>query len=335
MITQCATAPQPRDATYRTAREIHTHLGAAWPAILARLGIADTFLRLKKAGPCPACGGADRYTFDNRTGRGDFFCRGCGAGDGFALLQRVHGWQFNETLRRVAEVAGINSSQGASNCPLRPSHAASTDQPARPPARVRDLLRDSCLPDAVEDVVAYLTSRGLWPLPAGCTLKAHATAEYWHDRERIGRYAALLATVRDNAGAAVTAHITYLQHGRKLAAHEPRKLLSPLTGRSGCAVRLLPLDGDLLGIGEGLETSLAAYQLHQLPTWAALTAVLLARFEPPAQVRRLVIFADRDAPGLEAAARLIERLQGRVHVELRLPPPQHKDFNEVLMARAP
>src|SRR6202035_2646506 len=99
------------------AAELHARLGSAWPAVLAQLGIADTYLRPKKAGACPACGGGDRYTFDNRKGRGDFYCRGCGAGDGFALLQRVHGWRFSEALRRVAEVAGIC---GESRGPVEP-----------------------------------------------------------------------------------------------------------------------------------------------------------------------------------------------------------------------
>jgi len=43
-----------------------------------------------------------------------------------------------------------------------------------------------------------------------------------------------------------------------------------------------------------------------------------------------VIFADRDVPGLEAAARLMEHLQGRVRLELRVPPPPAEDWNDVL-----
>ena len=315
------------------AADVHARLGTAWPAVLAQLGIADSFLRPKKAGPCPACGGRDRYTFDNRKGRGDFFCRGCGAGDGFELLQRVHGWPFNEALHRVSEAAGLTSGGRPPEVPSR-APACSQSAPASPTRRVREILRGSCEPCDVADAVAYLESRRLWPLPQDCTLRAHASVEYWNERERIGRFAALVAPVGDIEGELVSLHLTYLRDGRKLEQHPPRKLLSPLTGRTGCAVRLILLAGDTLGIAEGLETALAAQRLHKLPTWAALNAGLLAKFEPPATIRTLVIFADQDAPGLEAAARLMERLQGRVPTELSAPPPPANDWADVLAERA-
>jgi putative DNA primase/helicase len=171
-------------------------------------------------------------------------------------------------------------------------------------------------------------------LPASHELRAHTSCEYWHDQQRIGSYAALLAPVRDVAGDLVTLHATYLEHGRKLTEYEPRKILSRMTGRTGCAVQLLPLFGDTLGIAEGIETALAAAQLHHLPVWSALNTSLLAKYEPLTAVRNLIVFADRDAPGLEAAARLMERLQGRVRVELRLPPAPAKDFADALAISA-
>ena len=66
---------------YLTSHDIHARIGAnGWVNVLASLGVGENFLR-KKPGPCPACGGRDRFTFDNRTGRGDYFCRKCEAGD--------------------------------------------------------------------------------------------------------------------------------------------------------------------------------------------------------------------------------------------------------------
>jgi putative DNA primase/helicase len=316
------------------AADLHSRLGSGWPAVLAQLGIDEAFLRPKKAGACPACGGRDRYTFDNRHGRGDFICRGCGAGDGFALLQRVHGWQFSEALHRVADAAGF-SAEASRSPPFTHSPAAPLqNKPAQPTQRVRSILRGACETADVGDAISYLESRRLWPLPSKCSLRAHASLEYWNGRDRVGRYGAIVAHVLDVAGELVTLHVTYLAGGRKLEQHEPRKLLSPLAGRSGCAVRLLPLTGETLGVAEGLETALAAHRVHELPTWAALNAALLAKFEPPAGVGKLVVFADRDAAGLEAAARLMERLQGRVRVELRVPPAPAKDWADVLMGRA-
>lgn len=318
------------------ASDIHARLGTSWPAVLAQLGVPESYLRLKKAGPCPACGGQDRYTFDNRHQRGDFFCRQCGAGDGFQLLERVHRWTFKEALNQVISAAGLD---GSSETPARTRSSVAersrdiTPMIAKPPARVVALARSSCVLADCPDAMNYLASRGLWPLPPACGLRAHAGVEYWDGGQSVARYPALIAEVRDIAGELVTLHVTHLQQGQKVSGREPRKILSPLTGREGCAVRLMPAV-TTLGIAEGIETALAAAALEGVPTWAALNTSLLARFEPPPGLSRLVIFADRDAPGLFAAGRLMERLQGRIPFELRVPPAPHKDFNDVAMSRA-
>ena len=319
------------------AADIHAQVGASWAAILAQLGIPEASLRPKKAGPCPACGGRDRFTFDNRKLRGDFICRGCGAGDGFALLQRVHGWTFPEARRQVMRAAGLDGRGEPTprqTAPIAPG-AASDAHPtvATVSNRVRALVRSACAVADCPDAVDYLASRGLWPLPPDCDLRAHACVDYFAEGHRVGKFPALLAEVRDRAGALVTAHVTYLRGGQKLEGHEPRKILSPLTGRDGCAVRLMA-HTEVLGIAEGLETALSAAVLEQVPVWAALNTALLAKFEPPKGVRTLRIYADRDEAGLVAAAQLMVRLQGRVRVEIQTPAPPAKDFNDALTSRA-
>jgi putative DNA primase/helicase len=164
-------------------------------------------------------------------------------------------------------------------------------------------------------------------------LHAHPNVEYFEDGKRVGRYPALLAEIRDVAGELVSLHVTYLEAGRKLAKPDARKILSPLAGREGCAVRLHPAT-DELGIAEGIETALSAATLDGLPVWAALNTSLLARFEPPSGVARLRIYADRDEAGLTAAIRLGERLQGRVRFEVRTPTAPAKDWNDVLLKHA-
>jgi putative DNA primase/helicase len=94
------------------ADEIHARLGSSWPDVLARLGIPETSLR-NKHGPCPACGGKDRFRFDNKRGRGDFICNQCGAGDGFKLLQLSYGWSFSEARNRVIAAAGLTAACSA------------------------------------------------------------------------------------------------------------------------------------------------------------------------------------------------------------------------------
>jgi putative DNA primase/helicase len=305
--------------------EIHARLGAAWPNLLARLGIGETFLRLKKAGPCPACGGRDRYVFDNRRQRGDFFCRHCGAGTGFDLLMRVRGWDFKEARKQVIEAAGLAMSEA----PLSPARPPVPTQAARPTQRVLSLLRESCQVADCTDAVTYLERRGLWPLPERCALRAHPSVAYFADGQRIGRFPALVAPIRDRAGELVSAHVTYLHAGQKLSSHEPRKILSPLAGRTGCAVQLSPAV-DTLGVAEGIETALAAQRQTGTATWAALNTSLLAKFEPPPSVARVVIFADRDEPGLQAASKLADRLQDCVAFEIAPPRGAAKDWAETL-----
>ena len=310
------------------AREVHARIGSGWRDVLVRLGIPEACLSRRNS-PCPACGGVDRFSFDRqKRGNGDFYCRGCGGGDGFDLLRRVHGWDFATALREVVAAAGIASTTSVERTPEVARRIPDEPVLAQPTARVRDLLRTACDPSDVPEVVAYLQSRHVWPLPRGCALRAHAGVDYFESGERIGRYAALVAPVVDIGGALVTCHVTYLCDGRKLADFEPRKLFGPLTGRHGCAVRLSPATA-ALGIAEGVETALAAMRLHKVPTWAALNAALLAKFEPPAGVDRLVIFADRDTAGLEAAWHLRDRLT--IPCELHTPPAPANDWADELM----
>ena len=328
--------------------EIHARIGAAWPHVLEQLGIDAAFLR-NRHGPCPACGGRDRFRFTNRDqtrglDTGSWYCNACGgrdrsggAGDGFALLERVYGWSFAEARRRVMQVAGLEDRVDLSNRTHAPSPAlAALPAPSGPPRRALDLLRTSCAIADCEPAIRYLQSRAIWPLPRGTTLRAHAGAEYWDEGRCIGRFPALVAPLVDLDGELLAVHATYVPEGRKLEGHAPRKLhgkLGRLADRRGLAVRLMPLDGEVLGIAEGLETAIAASLLHDVPCWAALTAGLLEHFQPPPGVHRVLTFADRDVAGLQAAYGLREQLDGRAIVELRTPPAPFKDWNDVLIDR--
>lgn len=309
------------------ARAIHAKLGAnGWREVLVATGIHEKFLR-DKHGPCPACGGKDRYRFDNQ-GRGTFICSRCGAGDGFKLVMLVAGLSFSDARRQVMALAGIEESDRALSVAKTTSEEM---QRAEPTLRVLAILRESCQIADCESARAYLESRCLWPLPNGSLLRAHAAVTYWHERQKIGVYPALVTPVRDGDGELVTAHVTYLTHdGRKLDTHEPRKMLSPLVGHESCVAPIMEQSGPVLGVAEGIETALSAAKLTGIPTWSTLNAGLLAKFTPPESVDRLVIFADRDVAGLEAATALMERLQERVRLEIRT--PRAKDWNDILKA---
>ena len=137
--------------------EIHELLRGRWKDILVQLGVPPEHLTGKQT-PCPACGGDDRFCFDDRTKRGDYICRQCGAGDGFSLLQKIHFWTFKRTINEVCEAARVETYTRAP--PVERLPQEQVVEPASPTQRVRELLRSSTVPENVPGVVSYLQSRG-------------------------------------------------------------------------------------------------------------------------------------------------------------------------------
>ena len=57
-------------------------------------------------GPCPMCGGKDRFRFDDKGGRGTWICSQCGAGDGIELVKRIQNVEFKEAARLIEQHVG-------------------------------------------------------------------------------------------------------------------------------------------------------------------------------------------------------------------------------------
>ncbi|MDR6295414.1 phage/plasmid primase-like uncharacterized protein [Pantoea dispersa] len=91
---------------YDFIRETATAAANRWPMVLSQLGI-DVPRSPRQHAPCPACGGKDRFRFDDK-GRGSFFCNQCGAGDGLDLIQKVNQCGTTEAARMAADVLGID-----------------------------------------------------------------------------------------------------------------------------------------------------------------------------------------------------------------------------------
>jgi phage/plasmid primase-like uncharacterized protein len=77
----------------------------------------------------------------------------------------------------------------------------------------------------------------------------------------------------------------------------------------GAAIRLTAVS-EVLGIAEGIETALAAFELFEVPVWSGISAQGIESFEPPAGVREVIVFADHDEnfAGQAAAYRAAHRL---------------------------
>ncbi|MCM7729555.1 primase-like DNA-binding domain-containing protein [Enterobacter hormaechei] len=74
-----------------------------WPHILPALGVK---VMKNRHQACPVCGGSDRFRFDDKGGRGTWFCNQCGAGDGLKLVEKVFGVSASEAAGKVDAVTG-------------------------------------------------------------------------------------------------------------------------------------------------------------------------------------------------------------------------------------
>ncbi len=147
-----------------------------------------------------------------------------------------------------------------------------------------------------------------------------------------GRFPALVAGVQDVHGGFLAVHRIYLDRsGAGKANVEPAR--ASLGSTAGGAVRLGEPEHGRLLVGEGIETTAAAMGLFDLPGFAAIGTGGLRAIDLPEHVIDVVIAADRDAGGLQAAAALARRLEAEGRdVEIRRP---HKgDFNDALLLMA-
>lgn len=292
-----------------------TELNGRWFDVLSGLGINKDFLQ-DAHGPCPICGGHDRFRWDNKEGRGTWFCSHCGAGDGAELAMRFLGCDFR-TLRPKLEAI----------MPGAKAQTSSNKKGPKTPEECRAAMNkiwgqgDSPIPES-SPVSKYLRKR----LGAIYPTKELRSADY-------GTYFLLLARVRSPDGAPCQVHRTYIdQNGVKLA----RKMMEG-DWPKGSAVRLMPPDGGVLGIAEGLENALSAYYLDGVPCWAALNANQLAGWIPPQDVSKIIVYGDRDSGyvGQSSAYQLAERVARNKDrkVEVRLPMSDDQDWNEVYQLR--
>jgi putative DNA primase/helicase len=295
-----------------------------WRGILMSLGIPGEML-VNRHGPCPLCGdGMDRFRFDDKEGRGTFICNRCGAGDGASLAMKFTGQSFGEVMKCIDVVVGSKS--------FRPECSASRPGSDNKPSDFMALWSLGKPVNAQDTAGRYLNSRGL-VVPDGGSLR-FATRGYAGAGDVHPTMVALLA---DPDGNPVQLHRTFLRpDGQgKAPIAAPRRFMRGEVP-SGASVRLHRYEDGPLGIAEGIETAIAAAMLHEMPVWSALDAGKLAKWQPPAQCRSVVIFADNDAhgKGIECAKTLRDRLiDAGLEVTIRMPERVSEDWNDVLLGR--
>ena len=297
-----------------------------WFDILSGIGISSKALR-NRHGPCPVCGGKDRFRYDDKGGDGTWYCNQCGAGDGTKLVMLHLKLEFKDAARKIEEFIGKTIVTSSAPAVLLDNEAKRAEMQAIW-SRAKPI-------DPMDAAGLYLNARtGLTKFPD--TLRFSKDERYGPNQF----HPALIARVDpcDEArerGEKSALHRTYLDvRGGKADVPEPRKMLGNMP--VGAAIRLMPYDR-VLGIAEGIETAFAASQLFEVPVWAAMTAGLLQEWVPPSTVEMIFVFGDNDITftGQAAAYTLAKRLKAKegLTVILEIPPRAGQDWNDVLLTK--
>ncbi len=237
-------------------------------------------------GPCPRCGGRDRFSVS--ISKRIFHCRGCGkGGDVIELVRHIDQCDFRTAIQtltgsdRQVEVMHRVRHQGAVD-----RKTSQEDDADRVGLALR-IWREA-QPIAGTLAERYLAGRKLHDLPGDDVLRFHHACPFSGER-----HPALIALFRD-----ITTNVPKAIHriaidadGKKIA----KKMLGPV---AGCAIKLDADENVELGItiGEGLETTLAGRQLGFRSAWALGSSGALKNFPVLAGIEALTVLVDNDAP---------------------------------------
>lgn len=90
--------------------EVMPYMKGMWQDALQSICGLDSSYFGKKHGPCPVCGGRDRFRWTDKVGReagdGGAYCNQCGGGDGILWLQRLTGESYSECINILGRFLG-------------------------------------------------------------------------------------------------------------------------------------------------------------------------------------------------------------------------------------
>ncbi|EKS6971931.1 toprim domain-containing protein [Salmonella enterica] len=281
-----------------------------WPRILPALGVKVIKNRHQS---CPVCGGSDRFRFDDKEGRGTWFCNQCGAGDGLKLVDKVFGVTSSEAAGKVNAVTGSLS-------PVAPEVIASVeaetvvDRKAAAALAVR--LMEKTRPATGN---AYLTRKGFPVLECLTLTTMHKTGGVTF------RAGDVVVPLYDDTGALVNLQLINADGlKRTLKGGQVKGACHIIEGKKQAGKRLW--------IAEGYATALTVHHLTGETVMVALSSVnllslaSLARQKSPAC--QIVLAADRDlnGDGQSKAAAAADSCKGVVAL-----PPVFGDWNDAFI----
>lgn len=281
-----------------------------WPRILPALGVKVIKNRHQA---CPVCGGSDRFRFDDKEGRGTWFCNQCGAGDGLKLVEKVFGVKPAEAARKVNAVTG-------SLPPVSPAVMAAAedetgaDRKAAAALAVR-LMEKTCTVTGN----AYLTRKG-FPEHECLTLTAtHKTGGVTFSAGDV------VVPLHDGTGALANLQLINADGlKRTLKGGAVKGCSHTLEGKKQAGKRLW--------IAEGYATALTVHHLTGETVMVALSSVNLLSLASLARQKhptcQIVLAADRDlnGEGQTKAAAAADACGGTVAL-----PPVFGDWNDAFV----
>lgn len=276
--------------------------------------------------PCPVHGGSDGFRlFPDYAKTGGGICNTCkGKPNGVVMLAWIRG--HKDQVRAAEEINAWLTGQSQEAIQRRepPPPPKPKVDPVVAKRRIMEVWKSSSeLKHSAAEL--YLASRGIWVENMPKVLRSHDGLRYYHGKQNTyyGTFPALLAPVRDANHRLVSLHRIFLDDaGSKAPVPDAKKMMSACDEIRGAAIKLFE-PTDVLGVGEGIETVLAAHAISRMPVWSCISATLMELVQIPDHVKLVVIWADLDVSGrgVEAAEKLADRLEKEgKRVEICIPP---------------
>lgn len=314
-------------------------------AILTFAGLDSAYLR-RVGGPCPICGGRDRYRWKPVHEIG--FCNKCRALSVIDIIKAIVPTDFRGACDIIRRWAGKTDAKPLprQSAPTKSAWEMSHEDSERLKEKYQKLWRAGIKVQEDDPVHRYLHNRvpGLKDVPR--VIRHHPGMDYWEENQdrvfvKKGTHPGMIAAVQAPDDRVCNIWRTFLtQEGTKAAYDDAKKAAGRFLAPGG-AVRLFEPEGDELGIAEGIENALKAWTLYGIPTWPTLNANGMKTFILPkkyvGRIKRLRIFGDNDAPdmhgrraGNDAAKALKERMAvDGVHAIIILPRGTSYDLADV------
>lgn len=257
---------------------------------------------------CPMCGGTDRFRWTNYRDGGEYFCSGCGAGDGFNLIADRLGVDFAGAAKEVDRLLGNDI----------PEVFQPKIDVERRRANLNALWKDA---NNNSIFIRYLEDRGFEEgaefYNGLVDLRGHPNM---YNADTGQRQPGMCALIRNYNGSPISIHRTFFDPKAK-------KIMPPTEKIAGACIWLGYKTGKQLVIGEGIETTLMGMAKYKCSGLAAISAHGMESLIVPA-CDRLIILADNDKSftGQKAAFALAHRLRDRSSVEVVMPSERGYDF---------